>query len=50
MWELFIPGIVPGARYKYELVTPDHNLSLKADPLAFATEVPPGTASIIAHP
>jgi 1,4-alpha-glucan branching enzyme len=50
VWELFIPGIATGARYKYELVTPDHHLSLKADPLAFATEVPPGTASIIAPP
>ena len=50
VWELFIPGVEPGARYKYELVTPDHRLSLKADPFAFETEVPPGTASIIAHP
>jgi 1,4-alpha-glucan branching enzyme len=50
VWELFIPGVAAGARYKYELVTPDHHLTLKADPLAFATEVPPGTASLIAHP
>jgi 1,4-alpha-glucan branching enzyme len=50
VWELFIPGVEPGARYKYELVTPSHGLSLKADPLAFATEVPPGTASLIAAP
>ena len=50
VWELFIPGVEPGARYKYELITPDRHLSLKADPLAFATEVPPGTASIIAAP
>ncbi|MDQ6616786.1 MAG: 1,4-alpha-glucan branching protein GlgB, partial [Actinomycetota bacterium] len=50
VWELFIPDIAPGARYKYEMITPDRHLSLKADPLAFATEVPPGTASIIAAP
>ncbi len=50
VWELFIPGVEAGARYKYELVTPNHDLSLKADPMAFATEVPPGTASIIASP
>jgi len=50
VWELFIPGVEAGARYKYELVTPDHKLSLKADPLAFATEVPPGTTSVIAAP
>ncbi|MGH9125415.1 MAG: 1,4-alpha-glucan branching protein GlgB [Acidimicrobiales bacterium] len=47
VWELFIPGVEPGARYKYELITPSHELHLKADPLAFATEVPPGTASVI---
>ncbi|HEX3567619.1 MAG TPA: alpha-amylase family glycosyl hydrolase, partial [Acidimicrobiales bacterium] len=30
--------------------TPDHHLSFKADPFAFAAEVPPGTASVIAPP
>ena len=50
VWELFIPGASAGARYKYELVTADERLMLKADPLAFATEVPPGTASVIAEP
>ena len=50
VWELFIPEVIPGARYKYELITPHHDLSLKADPLAFATEEPPGTASVIAPP
>jgi 1,4-alpha-glucan branching enzyme len=50
VWELFIPDVLPGARYKYELVTADDRLILKADPMAFATEVPPGTASVIAAP
>ncbi len=50
VWELFIPGLAAGSRYKYELITPDHRLILKADPMAFATEVPPGTASLIAAP
>ena len=50
VWELFVPGVEPGARYKYELVTSDRRIILKADPLAFRTEVPPGTASIIAAP
>ncbi len=31
-------------------MTADERLILKADPLAFATEVPPGTASVIAEP
>jgi 1,4-alpha-glucan branching enzyme len=50
VWELFIPGVQPGARYKYELITAQNRLILKADPMAFATEVPPGTASVIAPP
>jgi 1,4-alpha-glucan branching enzyme len=50
VWELFIPGVLPGARYKYELIASDGRLILKADPFAFATEVPPGTASVIAPP
>ena len=50
VWELFIPGAHAGSRYKFELVTADERLILKADPLAFATEVPPGTASVIAEP
>src|ERR1700736_967869 len=39
VWELFIPDVLPGARYKYELVTAEDRLILKADPMAFATEV-----------
>src|SRR5579859_7312423 len=50
VWELFIPGVAPGARYKYELVAADGRLIQKADPFAFATEVPPGTASVIGSP
>ena len=50
VWELFIPGVEAGARYKYEIVAADERLTLKADPFAFATEVPPGTASIVAEP
>ncbi|HEX9530358.1 MAG TPA: 1,4-alpha-glucan branching protein GlgB [Acidimicrobiales bacterium] len=50
VWELFLPGVAPGARYKYEIVTPGHELRLKADPVARAAEVPPGTASVVAAP
>src|SRR5919204_4389232 len=45
IWELFVPGVAAGARYKYELVTPSGALRLKADPLAAFTERPPGNAS-----
>ncbi|MBW3611794.1 MAG: 1,4-alpha-glucan branching protein GlgB [Actinobacteria bacterium] len=47
VWELFVPGVGAGARYKFELLTQDGDLVLKADPLAFATELPPATASVV---
>jgi 1,4-alpha-glucan branching enzyme len=47
VWELFVPGIGPGAKYKYELLGADGGLVLKADPLAFGTERPPATASVV---
>ncbi len=47
VWELFIPGVAAGARYKYELVTPEGALRLKADPMAFEAEHPPGQSSIV---
>ena len=46
-WEIFLPGVGHGAYYKFEILTRDGYLTLKADPLAFATDVPPGTASIV---
>jgi 1,4-alpha-glucan branching enzyme len=48
VWELFIPGVAPGSRYKYELLGPEGLLPLKADPFAFASERPPATASVVA--
>ena len=49
VWELFLPGVAPGARYKFELVNQHGHLSLRADPFAFATETPPATASVVAE-
>ncbi len=50
IWELFLPAVEPGARYKYEILTADGQLALKADPYAFATELPPQTASVVFTP
>ncbi len=47
VWELFIPGVGVGTKYKYEILTQDGNWITKIDPLAQATEVPPSTASIV---
>src|ERR1700712_5335584 len=51
IWELFVPRVGPGARYKFAIVAADGTrLADKADPLAKATEAPPATASIVADP
>ena len=47
IWELFVPGLGPGAVYKYEIKTADGELRIKTDPYAFAMEFRPGTASIV---
>jgi hypothetical protein len=47
-WEIFVPGIGVGEKYKYEIVGPDGRpVTLKADPVAFAAEPRPKTASIV---
>jgi len=47
VWELFVPGVGSGNRYKFELLGPDGRWRQKADPLAFAAEAPPATASVV---
>jgi 1,4-alpha-glucan branching enzyme len=51
VWELFIPRLGAGTLYKYEIVSSwGETLPLKADPVAWAAEIPPATASIVASP
>jgi 1,4-alpha-glucan branching enzyme len=51
IWEIFIPDIGVGRPYKYRIVGPDGVVQpLKADPFAFASELRPKTASVVAHP
>ncbi|MDP9405588.1 MAG: 1,4-alpha-glucan branching protein GlgB [Actinomycetota bacterium] len=45
IWELFVPDVGAGTTYKYEIVTAQGALATRADPYAFFTQVPPGTAS-----
>ncbi|SDJ13370.1 1,4-alpha-glucan branching enzyme [Actinokineospora alba] len=47
VWELFVPGVGPGTRYKFRILGADGNWHEKADPMAFATEVPRATASVV---
>jgi 1,4-alpha-glucan branching enzyme len=50
VWEIFLPGIAEGARYKYEIRTADgHVLPQKADPYALQSELRPATASVVSH-
>ncbi len=49
VWELFIPGVAAGARYKYELLGPQGELlPQRADPMGRAAELRPATASVVA--
>ena len=50
IFELFVPGIEPGALYKYEILTRERALRIKMDPVATATERPPATAARVAPP
>ncbi|MGV9351710.1 1,4-alpha-glucan branching enzyme, partial [Streptomyces spiralis] len=47
VWELFVPGIGEGELYKFEITRPDGSRTLRADPLARRTEVPPATSSVV---
>jgi 1,4-alpha-glucan branching enzyme len=51
VWELFVPRVSPGARYKFDIVGAGSvPVAQKADPLAKQSEPPPATASIVASP
>ncbi|MFP5319767.1 MAG: 1,4-alpha-glucan branching protein GlgB [Acidimicrobiia bacterium] len=50
VWEIFVPGVAKGAKYKYEVLGADGSVTLRADPFAFATEEPPQTASVVWEP
>src|SRR6476620_4621612 len=45
VWELFWPGLDIGGLYKFRVYGADGSVTDRADPMAFATEVPPQTAS-----
>ncbi|MCZ7433762.1 1,4-alpha-glucan branching enzyme [Streptomyces sp. WMMC1477] len=47
VWELFLPGVGEGTRYKFDVHGPDGVRSLRADPMARRTECPPDTASVV---
>jgi len=50
IWELFVPGVGDGTRYKFQILGADGTWREKADPMAFATEIPPANASMVFTP
>ena len=46
-WEIFVPDLGPGDRYKFEVIGADRQRVLKADPCGRYFETPPLTASIV---
>ncbi len=47
IWEIFLPGVTAGARYKYEIRAADGSLRVKSDPYSFVMELRPRTASVV---
>jgi 1,4-alpha-glucan branching enzyme len=48
IWEIFVPGVGSGTKYKFELLDRDGGLlPLKTDPFGRYHEPPPGNASIV---
>ena len=47
VWEIFLPDVPVGTRYKFEILGSDGAWRQKADPMARGTEVPPSTASVV---
>ena len=47
IWELFIPGLESGMKYKYEIGARQGSPLLKTDPYGICFEAPPHNASII---
>ena len=48
VWEIFLPGVGAGAKYKYQIRARDGRvLPQKADPYALQSELRPATASVV---
>jgi 1,4-alpha-glucan branching enzyme len=48
IWELFVPKLGTGEKYKFKIKTQWDEYLEKCDPYGFAAEVPPLTASVVA--
>ena len=51
VWEIFLPDVMPGARYKFDIAGPAwERMPFKADPMAREAEMRPATASVVPRP
>ena len=50
VWEIFIPGLVAGELYKFEILDQAGNPRVKTDPYGTYFEAPPGNAAIVHDP
>ena len=49
IWELFVPGMCEGVKYKYHIVRADGSVVQKVDPYGFRSELRPRNASVVAN-
>ena len=49
VWELYVPDVAEGNRYKFEILGSDNHWRSKADPMAQAAETAPASASVVTH-
>src|SRR5712691_6542918 len=47
IWEIFIPELPDGEKYKFEIRAKSGELLKKSDPFGFAFEVPPNSSSVV---
>ncbi len=50
VWEIFVPGVGAGEKYKFEVLDSRGDLQLKADPFGNRFELRPATAGVICAP
>jgi len=49
VWEIFIPGLKEGEKYKFEIKKQSGDIILKADPYGTSCELRPATASVVSN-
>lgn len=47
IWEIFVPGLTDGEKYKFEVKTHSGALLVKSDPYALHSELRPNSASVV---